>query len=346
MRTERVLPIEYVDDFLPNPDSLRRQGLEAEFEDFGHQGWSYPGVAVANESEPLQQLQQRSNTELQKNLCYFRSNRSGMDHQVWIHTDERIAPTCLLVYLSEPRHDHDGTAFWRHRRTGMEQVFPDLPQALAEEFTRDTLDESKWDMVAFVPAKYNRAIRFPNHLFHSRYPNNIKADCAETSRLTHVTFFDKKEFSGTGIHLLPFQDIKRLDKLGQQFFDEYQVPGTFQFETFVRHWETLYSQGLGFILASEKNHDLIGVIGGLITPECTSGRRVATELFWFVDHEKRNDSDGIRLFKAFEKECIQRGVQEIRVGRGAGHDRLHTFYEKKGYRYLESMYLKEVDLCA
>src|ERR1700692_1781494 len=88
-----------------------------------------------------------------------------------------------IVYLNEPEQCEGGTAFYRHRETGLDNV-PDFdsiewhhavsrtkkePEALRKTSQADGFDiGSKWDQLSVVPMRFNRCIIFDSRQFHAR----------------------------------------------------------------------------------------------------------------------------------------------------------------------------------
>jgi Family of unknown function (DUF6445) len=104
--------------------------------------------------------------------CMFFRVTNDKTHKPMIHSDREHGEWTCIVYMSEHK-EISGTAFWRHRKTGLCEL-PSL-----EEMTEDgtfelwqkdikaasTKDFEKMD---FVRGKFNRAVIFNAPLFHSR----------------------------------------------------------------------------------------------------------------------------------------------------------------------------------
>lgn len=105
-----------------------------------------------------------------------------------------------VAYLNLPEHSLGGTAFWRHRETGLEQHpfddwakygFRSEAEAWRTLVQKDGIEEDKWELTLFVPARFNRLILFNSRLYHSHMPRRSFGDTLETARLVQVFFFEE-----------------------------------------------------------------------------------------------------------------------------------------------------------
>lgn len=82
-----------------------------------------------------------------------------------------------VVYLSKDHPNVDGTIFWKHRRTGLEEI-PRTTEGLAKHgwttyddlkgfLENDGTDATLWEKTLTVPYRYNRLVLFRPWLFHS-----------------------------------------------------------------------------------------------------------------------------------------------------------------------------------
>lgn len=89
------------------------------------------------------------------------------------------------------------------------------------------------------------------------------------------------------IRELDIDELWLCSQFGKDFHDEKLLADDFSFETFHDNWTRFYQQGIGIIFGLFDEEDLIGGIGGLLSPDLTSGKLKLHELFWYVDKEKR-----------------------------------------------------------
>jgi hypothetical protein len=185
-----------VDHALPEPDLVRQRALAQTFGPREYEGHTYQGVATGVELPAADLIAEALRVpagRVRPTLQFWRLGLAGDDTTTFIHADTIASPYAVLLYLSEPKAPHAGTAFWRHRRLDTDALAPDLPPAEYERINREGHDESAWQMVGLIGQRYNRLAIYPSFLFHSRYPRSAWGGSPETGRLVWVTFFDLKE---------------------------------------------------------------------------------------------------------------------------------------------------------
>lgn len=100
-------------------------------------------------------------------------------------------------------------------------------------------------------------------------------------------------------------------------------------------------KSLIIILASEERP--FGMIIGFVNSLPFSFDRVATELAWWVDEDKRRSRDSLLLFKAYEDWTLRVGAKITSMAMLDDVTNLSSFYEKQGYRPAERHYIKETN---
>lgn len=134
------------------------------------------------------------------NSMFFRVTNVDME-KAYIHSDREGGAYTAVVYLSE--HDEPyGTAFYRHKRTGLLRMpsFAEMDKmGILEEVKADMVsrDPDKWEQVAEVEGKFNRALIFEAPLFHSRFPVTGIGDNEKSGRLVWVSHFYKLAGDGS-----------------------------------------------------------------------------------------------------------------------------------------------------
>lgn len=86
-----------------------------------------------------------------------------------------------------------------------------------------------------------------------------------------------------------------------------------------------------------------GMIIGLADSLPFSNDRVAAELAWWVDEDKRGSRDSFLLFKAYEDWALRVGAKIKQMAMLDDVTNLAAFYEKQGYRPAERSYIKDVN---
>jgi hypothetical protein len=107
------------------------------------------------------------------NNMFFKVSNPG-DERAYIHSDRHSGTKTCIVYCSK-HEEVSGTAFWRHRRTGLYEmplVEDMVKDGTFDELKRDmeTGTEKEWEQIDFVRGAFNRALVFNAPLFHSRFP--------------------------------------------------------------------------------------------------------------------------------------------------------------------------------
>ncbi len=101
-----------------------------------------------------------------------------------------------VVYLSKDHPAVDGTIFWKHRRTGLEEI-PRTTEGLAKHgwstyeelksfLEKDGTDDSLWEKTLTIPYRYNRLVLFRPWLFHS--PGRAFGETLRSSRMVQTLF--------------------------------------------------------------------------------------------------------------------------------------------------------------
>ena len=138
-------------------------------------------------------------------------------------------------------------------------------------------------------------------------------------------------------------DLPRLAGLGAEFYAEGRLPGRFEPKVFQATWEKMLSTGAGVIFTLAVAGRTVGFIGGVAYRDANDGDLVASEFFWFVTKEHRG-LGGVRLLDAFESWAKESGCRRVNMVhlQNLNPDGLRAFYERRGFRHVESHYLKEI----
>ena len=109
-------------------------------------------------------------------LGRIRFTRPGDSFKQNIHLDGCVAPKWAgVVYLSKDHPKVDGTVFWRHKRTGLEEVSrneADLAKSgwsnkenIKYLLETEGVDDSLWEKTLVVPSKFNGLFLFRPWMF-------------------------------------------------------------------------------------------------------------------------------------------------------------------------------------
>lgn len=188
-----------IDDFCDHADRVRESALEAGFSTWlpkqGAIGSSrYNGVGFwADHAHMLASLATVMGTHVLPNTLFLRVSLPE-DEGAYVHSDRTMGAYTCVAYLSHHDDDTYGTAFYRHRATGLTEMPPigevmnDPRYAqLREDMTSG--GEKEWEQTDFVGGKYNRAVIFHAPLFHARIPHTGLGTHFEDGRMVWVAHF-------------------------------------------------------------------------------------------------------------------------------------------------------------
>lgn len=139
------------------------------------------------------------------------------------------------------------------------------------------------------------------------------------------------------------RDIDGIIKLAKDFFKESvgEYGLTIENQTIA---ETIHSYIENMIgIVAEENGKVVGVIGGMLLPSIFNKTQlIGQETVWFVNKDYRKGTIGLKLIKAFEYECLERGANLIIMGLmgNLNTDILDKYYKRHNYKLLEREYIK------
>ena len=190
-----------VDDFLPNPDELRRRALALDYPD---QRGQFPGRNSLQRLE-LPGLTEASSSLVGEPLIPASRPQSHAKCRLTLSRDEGIGRVHIdvsywsgILYLSKPEDCRGGTDFFRHRATNSDR-FPVTNEELAATGFASFEDAHKgiiegegtkaeaWEHVTRIPMRYNRLLLLRPWLWHTAGPGF--GDRPENGRLVYLMFF-------------------------------------------------------------------------------------------------------------------------------------------------------------
>lgn len=189
-----------IDNFLDDPGAERDTALVQDFKTVVHHDITYRGIAmtVARDSERRILEALRTPGAPGRFVTFWRRYLADEENETYIHADAAIGEVTGVLFLSPPEHCRGGIAFWRHRLYGWPHVPPqgelerlgleDTP-AFWQSLVDDGHHPKKWEMVDYVPMKFNRLVLFWSPMFHSRYPKRAFGSRLEDARLVKCFFF-------------------------------------------------------------------------------------------------------------------------------------------------------------
>jgi GNAT superfamily N-acetyltransferase len=90
----------------------------------------------------------------------------------------------------------------------------------------------------------------------------------------------------------------------------------------------------------EAPQELVGMIAGFASAHIITGRIFAEEVAWWVDHDVRSQGGGALLIAAFEDWASGKGCAVVKLV--SPNSAVGLFYTKKGYREVETAFVKNL----
>lgn len=136
-----------------------------------------------------------------------------------------------------------------------------------------------------------------------------------------------------------------MDGLGQAFYQEAKLPGSFHVEHWCQQWSLLIRAKIGFMWLLMQNEAVIGGIGVLVSPDINNGELVMQEAFWYVAKEHRRGLGGMRLLREIERFAKEAGICRVIMGRIHATDpdnKVKNMLERMGYVATETNHCKTI----
>ena len=197
--------VEIIDNFCPQIDAVRQSALDSGFGTWapnkGAVGSSiYEGMSFyGKHAYMLKSLGEATGLMPFPNNMFFRVTNTDTE-RAYVHSDRMWGSRTCVAYLS--RHEEDsGTAFFRHRATGLMEMptFEEMERmGMFELLKKDMVSgtEKEWEQLDYVRGLYNRAVIFHAPLFHSRWPKNGIGNTAESGRMVWACHFNTLTVGG------------------------------------------------------------------------------------------------------------------------------------------------------
>ncbi|MDN3919732.1 DUF6445 family protein [Roseateles violae] len=213
-------PLVFIDDFLEDPQALVEVACRSAFTPYAGvaERKGYPGVRAAVPAdysanltalmEPLIKLNFGVPEELalRKSECAFSlmtvPPQSLGTLQRTPHFDASTPHhMAVLLYLCGP--EHGGTAFYRHKATGLQQITPENRERYLDAFAAELQarppqaryfsdSDEHFEFLGMMPARFNRLVIYRGSLLHTACinPQRSLGSDPRGGRLTVNTFYD------------------------------------------------------------------------------------------------------------------------------------------------------------
>lgn len=135
-----------------------------------------------------------------------------------------------------------------------------------------------------------------------------------------------------------------VEEFKQEALNETKI--SFDRTTLKRRLDDAILNDVPIIFVAVDKEKVIGVIAGvLINSYFDINKKMATEFIWYVNKKYRGNSASVRLLKTFEKYCKENKADTVTMiapHYSENSKEIGFFYERQGYKKLETHYLKEV----
>lgn len=188
------------DYFAPDAPGVRRAVVDGGFSTVQWvDGATYTGISQHQVPHWHDRIAELIGETVIPRVSFFRINFKGELPHKWVHSDTIGGEYAGVLYLNLPEQCQGGTAFWKHKRLGMDRLLPKEelaamgidPEGFYDMMPHEWGKKEMWEQVAFVPMKWNRFVTYPSALFHSRFPHEAFGDTSEDGRLYWACFYDK-----------------------------------------------------------------------------------------------------------------------------------------------------------
>jgi hypothetical protein len=189
-----------IEDFLPEAEAqaLRELALAADYEPFLTPGTDSVQVRRAARMPlpaVMRGLGEALGRPVEAAYSGFRLDYAGEHPNTPVHFDGDVSRWAAVYYLNPPGQCRGGTAFWRHRQTGLNAVPPDATADIEMAYRIEGNHADHWTLESIIGMRFNRVIVYPTNYFHSRYPIGGWGTNPEDGRLVCGVFFNLMEIT-------------------------------------------------------------------------------------------------------------------------------------------------------
>lgn len=167
------------DDVLQDAQTYREAALRSAFSSIDFGTVLFHGIATPPD-ERLERWVTANYQSYEPITSFLRKSPAGQVEPNFIHNDVDMGDLTVVLYLSQPQPEDDGTSFWRFLGSGAQSSIVALSGEVGHR--RDL-----WRLERTIPARFNRAVVFSSHLFHSRAREENFGE-GDNSRLVQVCF--------------------------------------------------------------------------------------------------------------------------------------------------------------
>lgn len=140
------------------------------------------------------------------------------------------------------------------------------------------------------------------------------------------------------------EDIRRMTELAKQYDGGFSQHIRVDVEYSVKQYVHMTGAGWGVVFAlKDGNGEIVGGLGAIKGPDLHCGAMTAIETFWFTNPDSRGH--GLLLLDAFEAWARENGCPRIAIVHleDSMPERLSVLYRRRGYKLVESHYVKGIE---
>jgi hypothetical protein len=182
-----------LDDFLDQPDELRKYAEKASFKEeiSPADGLAYKGVCktipLSVELEICTKLSYVLSCPIVPYISFLRLSLENVSTR-WIHADIIYSKYVLVVYLNTKFPLGSGTRFFSHPEIDL--TIRPLPEKMIELWDAIANKPEKWSVAGEIPMKYNRALIYDTAIFHAPLPKDGFGVTRRDGRVIYCMFFN------------------------------------------------------------------------------------------------------------------------------------------------------------
>ena len=138
-------------------------------------------------------------------------------------------------------------------------------------------------------------------------------------------------------------ELPLTETLAREFHDVAALGTTFSPRSWASFIQASSQQGTLGCFGMFIDQQLVGVLVGILIQQCMTDVVLGQEIMWYVRPEHRQTLDSMRLLGLFEAWAKKRGAHGMimaRFGSTGDDDKLGKFYRRRGFREIETHYLK------
>jgi GNAT superfamily N-acetyltransferase len=144
------------------------------------------------------------------------------------------------------------------------------------------------------------------------------------------------------VNVASSDEIMKIIVLAKQYDGVFSQHIEVDVEYAQKRYLAMVASGMMTVFAMKRGGIIVGGLAGLVCPDINNGKKLAVECFWFVNEADRGK--GLLLLDAYESWAKSEGCDKMALIHleDSFPDKLKKLYERKGYKLVESHYVKEI----